>query len=69
MLVATHLLGEWNGQAVRCLVIDKGHVEREVPAERLLRFVHARLAIPGAAGVVDPAPLVDPGQSATGASR
>jgi len=27
------------------------------PAERLLRFVHARLAIPGLAGVVDPAPL------------
>jgi nitrous oxidase accessory protein len=28
------------------------------PAERLLRFVHARLPIPGAAGIVDPAPLV-----------
>ena len=27
------------------------------PAERLLRFVHARLAVPGLAGVVDPAPL------------
>ena len=27
------------------------------PAERLLRFVHARLALPGLAGVVDPAPL------------
>ena len=39
------------------------------PAERLLRFVHARLAIPGAAGIVDPAPLVDRGPSATGASR
>jgi nitrous oxidase accessory protein len=27
------------------------------PAERLLRFVHARLGLPGLAGVVDPAPL------------
>ena len=27
------------------------------PAERLLRFVHARLALPGLAGVVDTAPL------------
>jgi nitrous oxidase accessory protein len=27
------------------------------PAERLLRFVHARLALPGLAGVVDHAPL------------
>jgi nitrous oxidase accessory protein len=27
------------------------------PAERLLRFVHARLALPGLSGVVDPAPL------------
>jgi len=39
------------------------------PAERLLRFVHARLPIPGAAGIVDPAPLVDMGPSDTGASR
>jgi nitrous oxidase accessory protein len=28
------------------------------PAERLLRFVHARVALPGLAGVVDPAPLI-----------
>jgi nitrous oxidase accessory protein len=28
------------------------------PAERLLRFVHARLALPGLAGVVDTAPLI-----------
>ncbi len=39
------------------------------PAERLLRFVHARLPIPGASGIVDPAPLVEPGPSVTGASR
>ena len=29
------------------------------PAERLLRFVHARLALPGLAGVVDRAPLTN----------
>jgi nitrous oxidase accessory protein len=32
------------------------------PAERLLRFVHARLALPGLAGVVDPAPLTNGSQ-------
>jgi ABC-2 type transport system ATP-binding protein len=35
VLVATHLLGEWEGQAHRCLVLDGGQVEREVPSERL----------------------------------
>ncbi len=30
------------------------------PGERLLRFVHARIALPGLPGVVDPAPLVQP---------
>lgn len=29
------------------------------PAERLLRFVHARLRLPGLPGVTDPAPLVE----------
>ncbi len=29
------------------------------PAERLLRFVHARLRLPGLTGVTDPAPLVE----------
>lgn len=33
------------------------------PAERLLRFVHARLALPGLSGVVDPAPLTTRPQS------
>jgi nitrous oxidase accessory protein len=28
------------------------------PGERLLRFVHTRLALPGVAGIVDPSPLV-----------
>jgi ABC-type multidrug transport system ATPase subunit len=35
VLVATHLLGEWEGQADRCLVLDDGHVEREVSSEGL----------------------------------
>jgi len=35
VLVATHLLGEWEGQADRCLVLDGGQVEREVPSTRL----------------------------------
>jgi nitrous oxidase accessory protein len=30
------------------------------PGERLLRFVHARIALPGLPGVTDPAPLVRP---------
>ena len=30
------------------------------PGERLLRFVHARIALPGLPGVVDPSPLVNP---------
>lgn len=30
------------------------------PGERLLRFVHARIALPGLPGVVDPSPLVQP---------
>ena len=32
------------------------------PAEQLLRFVHARLALPGLSGVVDPAPLMNGSQ-------
>ena len=32
------------------------------PGERLLRFVHARLALPGLPTIADPAPLVRPGQ-------
>jgi len=35
VLVATHLLGEWEGQADRCLVLDDGQVEREVSSSRL----------------------------------
>lgn len=36
VLVATHLLGEWNGQADRCLVLEQGRIGRELPPGRLL---------------------------------
>ena len=43
VLVATHLLGEWNGHADRCLVLERGRVERELPPTRLLEaFPFAR---------------------------
>ena len=35
VLVATHLLGEWDGQADRCLVLEGGRVTRELPSSRL----------------------------------
>lgn len=35
VLVATHLLGEWDGQADRCLVLGAGRVARELPPSRL----------------------------------
>lgn len=35
VLVATHLLGEWDGQADRCLVLEHGRVTRELPPDRL----------------------------------
>lgn len=35
VLVATHLLGEWEGQADRCLVLEHGRVTRELPPDRL----------------------------------
>ena len=35
VLVATHLLGEWEGEADRCLVLEAGRVARQVPPARL----------------------------------
>jgi ABC-type multidrug transport system ATPase subunit len=35
VLVATHLLGEWEGHADRCLVLEQGRVSRELPPSRL----------------------------------
>ena len=51
VLVATHLLGEWDGQADRCLVIEKGQVEREVPAARLRDAFPFACPQPAIAGV------------------
>ena len=50
VLIATHLLGEWNGQADRCLVLEGGRVGRELPSARLhdaFPFAHAVPAQPG----------------------
>ena len=35
VLVATHLLNEWNGRADRCLVLEGGRASRELPPSRL----------------------------------
>lgn len=35
VLVATHLLGEWDGHADRCLVLEHGRLTRELPPDRL----------------------------------
>jgi ABC-2 type transport system ATP-binding protein len=44
VLVATHLLGEWEGQVDRCLVLEHGTVRRELPPDGL------RQAFPFASG-------------------
>jgi ABC-2 type transport system ATP-binding protein len=49
VLVATHLLGEWNGQADRCLVLEAGRVGRELPPGRLVDafpFARRETALP-----------------------
>ena len=35
VLVSTHLLGEWDDHADRCLVLENGRVGRELPPARL----------------------------------
>jgi ABC-type multidrug transport system ATPase subunit len=35
VLVATHLLGEWEGRADRCLVLEHGRILRELAPDRL----------------------------------
>lgn len=35
VLVATHLLGEWEGRADRCLLIEQGRSQGELPPENL----------------------------------
>ena len=41
-------------------VSSEGLTRGAARTERLLRFVHARIALPGLPGVTDPAPLVQP---------
>lgn len=50
VLVATHLLGEWEGRADRCLVLEHGRVTRELAPDRL------RQAFPFAVTHAGPAP-------------
>lgn len=35
VLIATHLLGEWEGQADRCLLLERGRITRELAPHRL----------------------------------
>ena len=35
VLVATHLLGEWEGRADRCLLVERGRSQGELPPDRL----------------------------------
>ena len=35
VLVATHLLGEWEGRADRCVLVENGRAHAELPADRL----------------------------------
>ena len=35
VLVATHLLGEWEGQADRCLLVSQGRAQGELPPDRI----------------------------------
>lgn len=35
VLVATHLLGEWEGRVDTCFALKNGRIERELPADRL----------------------------------
>jgi ABC-2 type transport system ATP-binding protein len=52
VLVATHLLGEWDGQADRCLVLEHGRVGRELPSSRLREAFPFSLPHPVLARVV-----------------
>lgn len=52
VLVATHLLGEWEGHADRCLVLEQGRIGRELPAARLREAFPFAPASPALAAVV-----------------
>lgn len=49
ILVSTHLIGEWDGHADRCLVIEGGRVARELPPDRLAEVFPFSLPRPVAA--------------------
>lgn len=38
VMVATHLLGEWEGRADRCLLMEDGRTSGELPPDRLREF-------------------------------
>ena len=38
ILVATHLLGEWEGKADRCLLVENGRSQGELPADRIREY-------------------------------
>ncbi len=46
VLIATHLLGEWDGQVDRCLVVADGRCAGEIPPDRLREGFFARTGIP-----------------------
>jgi ABC-2 type transport system ATP-binding protein len=49
ILVATHLLGEWEGKADRCLLVEHGRSQGELPPDRLREY------FPRLGGVAEPA--------------
>jgi len=46
VLVATHLLGEWEGQVDRCIMVVNGRCAGEIPPDRLREGFFARTGIP-----------------------
>lgn len=52
VLVATHLVREWEGRADRCVLVEDGRAQRDLPPERLSEFFPA-------AGAPEERPLAD----------
>lgn len=49
VLVATHLLGEWEGRADRCLLVEHGRAGGEIPPDALQRHFPSPPASPASA--------------------
>lgn len=49
VLVATHLLGEWEGRADRCLLVEHGRAGGEIPPDTLQRHFPSPPASPASA--------------------